>query len=441
MVINGNSRSNASFFAKHLMKAEDNERVEVKEIRGLMAQDVQEALLEMRMIAAGTGAKNAFYHANLNPCEDEQLTPEQWTIAVDTLEKNLGLEGHARFIVEHEKNGRTHQHVIFSRVNPETMTIASDSFNYRVHTETARELEQMFQHEPVAVPPLPERDRFQNYETFKASQGRSVDPREMKAEITELWQQSDSGIAFQAAVEEKGYLLARGDRRDFVVIDDTGHIHSLGRRIEGSKAADIRAKMSDLDPSTLMGAQEASAWMKGKDEAETSGSSDKRSLPEEQAQEVSAPSTESERPFAIVTADEIFPPQTVLRGELPAHLRAMLPPDHPLLSPSQEYVRVNSPEEAVAVWKENLRHRAKTWTAADWTRDVDAQREGWDAMTKWIEAAENTPEPEVEAVHQVTRTDGRSMTTEPAPPQSWQEMIDKHQQPQYEKKGEPELER
>lgn len=288
MVINGHSRSNGTFFSKHLMKSEDNERVEVKEIRGLMAQDVKEAFLEMRMIAAGTGAKNYFYHVNINPREDEQLTAEQWHVAVDTLEKNLGFEGHARFIVEHEKNGRTHQHVIFSRVNPDTMTTVSDSFNYQIHTQTARELEQMFDLAPVVMPPPPERDRFKDWETFRAQES-GIDPKEMKAEITELWQQSDSGGAFSAALQEKGYLLARGDRRDFVLIDPTGDIHSLARRIDGAKAADIRAKMGDLDRDSLMSAKEASAWMQAKEgEAENSGSSDARILPEEQAQAVTA---------------------------------------------------------------------------------------------------------------------------------------------------------
>lgn len=326
MVINGHSRSNGAFFSKHLMKAEDNERVEVKEIRGLMAQDVKEAFLEMRMIAAGTGAKNYFYHANLNPREGEHLTPEQWTIAVDTLEKNLGLEGHARFVVEHEKNGRTHQHVIFSRVNPDTMTTVSDSFNYLAHTDTARELEQLFDHEPTRVPPAPERDRFKDWETFRAQES-GIDPKEMKAEITALWQQSDSGRAFQAAVEEKGYLLAKGDRRDFILIDQEGDIHSLARWVDSAKAADIRAKMGDLDRDSLMDAKEASAWMKAKEgEAENSGSSDARILPQEQAQQVTGETLEPSHNPKLAVLEKY------------AH-------DHPALAPPETYPTAGSAQE------------------------------------------------------------------------------------------------
>jgi len=288
MIIKGGARSSGGFFAHHLMKAEENERVEVKEMRGLLADTVPEAFQEMRMVAAGTRAENYFYHASINPREDEHLTPEQWDIAVDRLEQNLGLTDHARFQVEHEKNGRTHRHIVWSRVDVDSMTVTPASGNYLAHDKTRAELEQEFSHEPTSPTPQPSQRKsreFADWENFRAAD-TGIDPKAMKAEITALWQQSDSGGAFQAAIEEKGYLLAKGDRRDFVLIDPAGDVHSLARRIEGAKAADIRAKMVDLDRDSLMTAQEASAWMKGKEEAENSGESDARILPEEQAQEV-----------------------------------------------------------------------------------------------------------------------------------------------------------
>lgn len=289
MIINGGARSSGGFFAKHLMKAEENERVEIKEIRGLYAEDLPEAFREMRLLAVGSKAENYFYHANVNPREDEQLTAAQWEQTADTLERNLGLTDHPRVIIEHSKNGRTHQHIVWSRVDMDTGTVTPATDNYYIHTQTARELEQAFNLAPVPLPLPPERDRFKDWESFRG-QDSGIDPKEMKAEITALWQQSDGGRAFQAAIEEKGYLLAKGDRRDFILIDPIGDIHSLARRIDGAKAANIRAKMGDLDRDSLMGAKEASAWMKGREEAETSGSSDARILPEEQAQEREQPS-------------------------------------------------------------------------------------------------------------------------------------------------------
>jgi Relaxase/Mobilisation nuclease domain len=127
MIISGGSRGNWRFFSKHLMNAKDNERVRVVEFRGVGADNVLDAFREMDAVASGTRCKNFFYHADINPREGETLTEEQWTRAVDTLETNLGLDGQPRFVVEHEKEGRVHRHVIWSRIDVDTMTARNDS--------------------------------------------------------------------------------------------------------------------------------------------------------------------------------------------------------------------------------------------------------------------------------------------------------------------------
>ena len=62
MIINGGSRSNGAFFARHLTRTDENERVAVAEIRGLAAQTVRDAFREMRLVASGTRCTNYFYH-------------------------------------------------------------------------------------------------------------------------------------------------------------------------------------------------------------------------------------------------------------------------------------------------------------------------------------------------------------------------------------------
>lgn len=260
MIINGGSRSNWRFFAGHLMKGEENERVTIPEIRGLAAETVLEALREMSALASGTRCKNFFYHANLNPRADERLSADQWETAVDTLEANLGLTGHSRFIVEHEKEGRCHRHVIWSRINPDTMTATSDSNNYASHERTARALEQEFGHASVAGAheregPRPKR-RPKNWETFRGH-ASGIDPQEVTRAITALWQQADSGKAFTASLAQHGYVLCRGDRRDFCIVDPMGEAHSLARRIDGAKAAQIRARLADIDRASLPTVAEA----------------------------------------------------------------------------------------------------------------------------------------------------------------------------------------
>jgi len=261
MIIKGGSRKSASFFAKHLMKTEDNERVSIAEMKGLYAEDLPEAFRELKALSKATRAENYFYHASINPREDERLTPQQWEFAVDRLEHNLGLDGHARFQVEHEKEGRTHRHIVWSRINPDTMTTTSDSNNYLAHVKTRDELEREFDHQQTPIPPeRSQRSRILDWENFRAAES-GIDPKEVKAEVTALWQRSDSGAAFTAALEESGYTLCRGDK-GYCLIDQYGDVHSLTRRIEGVKTADVKARLFDTPLETLPSVAEASATVR-----------------------------------------------------------------------------------------------------------------------------------------------------------------------------------
>jgi hypothetical protein len=257
MIINGGSRSNARFFAKHLDNAEGSERVTLCEIRSLAAQDVAEAFREMEAIALGTQCKNYFYHANINPLDSEYLTPEQWDRAIDLLEENLGLTGHARFIVEHWKKKRTHRHVVWLRIAISGMRAVEMTDDYEKHQATARQLEREFglqrgrsvlgKHKLRGGRPA---RRPQSWETFRG-QKSGVDPQAMTAHITALYSGSDNAEAFARALTEHGYQLAKGDRRDFCVVDKAGHIHSLARRLDSSAAGRLARFMESIEPESL----------------------------------------------------------------------------------------------------------------------------------------------------------------------------------------------
>jgi hypothetical protein len=77
--------------------------------------------------------------------------------------------------------------------------------------------------------------------------------------LTDLWRSTDSGRAFAAAIEQHGYVLAKGDRRDFCVIDQAGDVHSLARRLDGVTAADVRERMVDVDREALPSVADARA--------------------------------------------------------------------------------------------------------------------------------------------------------------------------------------
>ena len=266
IIIKGGSRCNGAYFAKHLVNPDQNETVKVAELRGLAARNIGQALFEMKAVASGTRCKEFFYHASINPERDEILTPEQWEHAVDELEKRLDLEGQARFVVEHEKKGRTHRHVVWSRIDVDRMRAIRMDYDYAKHQAVARQLEQEFGLRPgrsVIGPEVekgkrPDR-RPKSWEVYRG-QEVGMDVTAMKKEITSLWQSTSSAEAFVSALEARGYILARGDKQDFCIVDSLGQAHSLPRRIKGVKTSEIKERLSPtFAPQDLPRVKEATA--------------------------------------------------------------------------------------------------------------------------------------------------------------------------------------
>ena len=187
MIIKGNPAGNVGYWSKHLLRDDTNARAEVKEISGLLAGDLPSALREMQAIAAQSRSHGNFmYQANINPYDYEHLTPEQWKEAVATLEKNLGLEGHQRVVVEHFKEGRQHYHIVWNRVDVDSLRVADMGGNYRIHTATARELESRFDLTPTPTQPAPDRKPALELWEVRAAERSGIDPAALKAELSAL---------------------------------------------------------------------------------------------------------------------------------------------------------------------------------------------------------------------------------------------------------------
>jgi hypothetical protein len=262
VIIKGTSCAGGSRLAVHLMRTDTNERAEVKEIRGTAAEDLRGALLEMEAVAAGARTTKPFYHGSINTRADERLTDEQRSYAIDKLEAALGLTGQARVVVVHEKEGREHCHIVWSRIDLDRMAAISDSHNYRKHEEAARALEREFGFERVQGAHVerdgkPRPDRTPSHREMLQAERTGVSPQDARTFMTATWRTTKNGKEFQAELEKKGWILARGDRRDFVAIDPNGGVHSVARRIEGAKAEDVRQRFADIDPRGLMSVAEA----------------------------------------------------------------------------------------------------------------------------------------------------------------------------------------
>lgn len=258
MIISGGSRNGARWFSGHFMRTDQGQKVTLLEARGLAGDSIPYWFAQMEALALGTRCTNYFYHANINPREDEELTPAQRDRAIDTLERNLGLEGHSRFVVQHEKFGRTHWHVCWSRIDPDTMRAVSDSKTYRIHERTADELEQAFGYAPTPRAHEREHRNPDNYEVFRGKRS-GIDPYALGQLLTQLWNRADSGPAFAASLNEHGFVLARGDRRSYVVVDAAGDAHSLAKRIAGARTKDVKERLAEVDLASLPSVAEARA--------------------------------------------------------------------------------------------------------------------------------------------------------------------------------------
>lgn len=257
MIIKGKSRGGPKQLATHLMRADTNERVEVLE-KPTNAAAIGDAFREWQLIADGTRGKYGLYHANIDPDASYAMTAAQWTRAVDLLERELGLDGQPRVVVLHEKNDRQHIHVVWQRTDINTMILIADSHNYEAHKRVARALEEEFGHKAVPEDPNEKRAPITHAEWQQAERS-GHDPRAFKDKVTALFHTSDNGPAFQEALDAAGLLIAKGDKRDLVVVDHAGEVYSLARQINGVTAKDLRTFMADVDASALPSVAEAKA--------------------------------------------------------------------------------------------------------------------------------------------------------------------------------------
>ena len=295
MIVNGGSRRGASDVAKHINNVEKNERLWLFEARGTMISEAltgelaqqfgtlgrmtledhtRMALREMEALAVGTKCTLPLYHMNIDPRADEaaSMTPEQWRHSLEAIEKVMGLEGHARFAMMHDKEGRQHMHVVWCRIHPDTGKAWHDGHDYRKHEVAARQLEREFGHqhtqgvhvgrEPGS--PRPERTPKQ-WEMMQAAK-HGYDLKDFRADVRETKQRADGAAAFMAALKEQGRTVGIGERKrahhsrldartdrprgTFVIIDERGGVHNLGRTL-GIKAAALREYMKTVDLAQL----------------------------------------------------------------------------------------------------------------------------------------------------------------------------------------------
>ena len=121
MILKASQRGGSRQLAVHLLKTEENEHVEVHEVRGFISQDLKSALHEAYAVSRGTRCTQFLFSVSLSPPETESVPVPVFEAAIEAIEQKTGLSGQPRAIVFHEKEGRRHAHCVWSRIDSEAM--------------------------------------------------------------------------------------------------------------------------------------------------------------------------------------------------------------------------------------------------------------------------------------------------------------------------------
>ena len=246
MLFKASQRGGATKLAKHLMNVEDNEHVEVHEISGFVANDLHGALKEIYALSRGTQCKQYMFSVSLNPPETEIAPIEYFENAIGKIEERNKLTGQPKVIVFHEKEGRRHAHAVWSRIKVDEMKAINLPYFKTKLQDISRQL--FFQYGwklPEGLLNKENRNPL-NFSLAEWQQAKrnQEDPRMLKSIFQEAWATSDSKISLETALTERGFWLAKGDKRGFVAIDYKGEVYSLSRW-SGVKTKELKQRLGE----------------------------------------------------------------------------------------------------------------------------------------------------------------------------------------------------
>lgn len=258
MILKASQRAGGLQLAHHLMNVRDNDHVEMHDLRGFIGATLDAAFVEAYAVSRGTKCKQFLFSLSLSPPETEIVPDDVFEKAIEKIENKIGLTGQPRAIVFHEKEGRRHAHCVWSRINTDTMTAINLPHFKRKLCDISREL--YLEHNwqmPKGLMKAAERDPL-NFTLAEWQQAKRVkqDPRVIKQIFQSCWNRSDSVSAFAAALKERGFYLAKGDKRGHVAVDWRGEVYAISRWV-GVKTKEVRARLGD--PDALSGVEETKA--------------------------------------------------------------------------------------------------------------------------------------------------------------------------------------
>jgi hypothetical protein len=239
----GSQRAEGQDLATHLLNAQDNERLEVAQVRGSVARDLHGAFAEWAAQARNlTRCTNYLYSLSINPDQRQgRLTKQQYLDFIDRAEQRLGLSGQPRAVVFHvKKDGRgvprEHCHVIWSRIDVERHKARHVAYDFEKLMTVTREFAR---DHGLRLPDGYYKDKKQDrrrgrqmtvYEKKQEDYG-GVSMAQHKAQVTAAWNRRDTPRSFVRSLEDMGYILATGER-PYVLVDRFGNMNALAKLID-----------------------------------------------------------------------------------------------------------------------------------------------------------------------------------------------------------------
>lgn len=260
MILHGNKRGGAKQLGLHLLK-DENDHVDVHEIRGFVANDVVSALNEAHAISKGTRARQFLFSMSLNPPPSANVPTQEFVKTVDRAEEALGLSGQPRVVVFHEKAGvdgvqRRHCHAVWSRIDTQQMKAIDmpytkmklQDLSKQLYLENGWDMPKGFINKEQAS-----KHNF-TLAQWQQAKRNLKDPRQIKAAMQDSFATSHDQESFKAALKDKGYVLAKGDRRGVVALDQQCEIYSVPK---WTSLRTKRIKEKVNNPSALPSVDEA----------------------------------------------------------------------------------------------------------------------------------------------------------------------------------------
>ncbi len=264
MILIGEQRADGPQLAADLMSASGNQIVEVAEIRGARAADLRGTFTEWYEQSLATKCKQHLYSLLISPDPAQaRLSRDQYFDLVARVERRLKLAGQPRVVVFHDRPGeagvrRHYGYVVWSRIDTENrkaLPIAHDRLKLQT---VAREF---CRHYGIALPggmqPKKSGGRNEAEEHVEGeppaqNQNARVSKEQRRADLADCWIRTETGPAFMEELEARGYRLARGTKRPFVVVDPAGRVHSLSRQLSGvANPEQLNERLSSLPLDTL----------------------------------------------------------------------------------------------------------------------------------------------------------------------------------------------